>query len=97
MNIKDLRNLEDLRLYLKEYFKTDEVDLFLFGSRARSDNTSFSDIDIAIYKKKDVGLKISVLRELLEESNLPYKVDIVVLNDNSKYTEIVKKEGVRWI
>ena len=87
----------ELKAFLKEYFKTDEVDLFLFGSRARGDDNKFSDVDLGIYKKKDVDLKISVLREILEDSNLPFKVDIVVLNNNKKFMDIVSKEGIRWI
>ncbi len=41
-------------------------------------------------------LKIGLLKELLDESNLPYKVDIVVLNGNEKYADIVKREGIKW-
>lgn len=73
------------------------MDLFLFGSRARGDDNKFSDVDLGIYKKKDVDLKISLLREILENSNLPFKVDIVVLNNNEKFRDVVSKEGVRWI
>ncbi len=87
----------ELKAFLKEYFEADEVDLFLFGSRARGDYNKFSDVDLGIYKKKDVDLKISLLREILENSNLPFKVDIVVLNNNEKFKDIVSKEGIKWI
>ncbi len=92
-----ISTVEELKAFLKEYFETDEVDLFLFGSRARGDDNKFSDVDLGIYKKKDVDLKISLLREILEDSNLPFKVDIVVLNNNKKFMDIVSKEGIRWI
>ncbi|WP_025270323.1 nucleotidyltransferase domain-containing protein [Hippea sp. KM1] len=92
-----ISTVEELKAFLKEYFETDEVDLFLFGSRARGDDNKFSDVDLGIYKKKDVDLKISLLREILENSNLPFKVDIVVLNNNEKFRDVVSKEGVRWI
>jgi len=92
-----IRSIDELKAFLGEYFDPDEVDLFLFGSRARGDYSRFSDIDLGIYKKKKVDLKISLLREILENSNLPFKVDIVVLNNNKKFKDIVSKEGVRWI
>ena len=92
-----ISTIGELKAFLKEYFETDEVDLFLFGSRARGDDNKFSDVDLGIYKKKDVDLKISLLREILEDSNLPFKVDIVVLNNNKKFMDIVSKEGIRWI
>ena len=92
-----IKSIDELKAFLKEYFEADEVDLFLFGSRARGDYSKFSDVDLGIYKKKDVDLKISLLREILENSNLPFKVDIVVLNNNEKFKDIVSKEGIKWI
>ncbi len=92
-----IKSIDELKAFLKEYFETDEVDLFLFGSRARGDYNKFSDVDLGIYKKKDVDLKISLLREILEDSNLPFNVDIVVLNNNEKFKDIVSKEGIKWI
>ncbi len=92
-----IKSIDELKDFLRDYFESDEVELFLFGSRARGDYNRFSDIDLGIYKKKNVDLKISLLREILENSNLLFKVDIVVLNNNDKFKGIVSKEGVRWI
>lgn len=60
------------------------VTVWIFGSRARGDHKTFSDIDI-MYEIKDscplpVGF-ISDLRESIEESRLPYKVDLVEFKD----------------
>ncbi len=86
-----IKLIEELKTSLREYFKTDEIDLFLFGSRARGDHSRFSDVDLGIYKKKNLDLKMSLLREILENSNLPFKLAIVVLNDNEKFMDIVKR------
>ena len=75
-----------------------ECKIFLFGSRAQQCNTESSDIDIAI----DVGreLKSSLLgkiREEIEESTIPYFVDVVDVNNVSdKMKEQIFKYGVLW-
>ncbi len=40
-----LKNLEELRSFLREYFKGRRVKVYLFGSRARKDNRVFSDVE----------------------------------------------------
>ncbi len=79
-----------------EYFKNKDVKIWLFGSRTRKDNTFSSDIDIAI-EGTNIQYDIAFLREVLEESNLPYKVDIVdFLKGRSDLRESILKEGVKW-
>ncbi len=97
MQIKDLTTLEDLKLFLKEFFKNQDVKIYLFGSRARGDNSEFSDVDLAILSSEEISDKITILKELLEESNLPFKVDLIDLKKASYLKEIVKKEGIRWL
>lgn len=54
------------------------VDVFLFGSRATNSALDKSDIDIGILGNKKVSGKIvSKLLEELEESVVPFHVDIV--------------------
>jgi predicted nucleotidyltransferase len=64
--------------------KASGATVWIFGSRARGDHKAFSDIDIMYETKEDnpllVGF-ISVLKESIEESRLPYKVDIVDFKD----------------
>jgi len=52
----------------------------VFGSRAKGTAKTFSDLDLVIR-----GLisrdELSRLRELFEDSDLPFKVDLVVWND----------------
>ncbi len=51
--------------------------VWLFGSRAKGTHSKYSDIDLLIECDKFTGVVASRIAELLEESNLPYKVDIV--------------------
>ena len=54
-------------------------------------------MDIAIVSEMDISTKIVLLKELLEESNFPFKVDLVVLNKNSELYDKILKEGERWL
>ena len=92
-----LETLSDLRKFLIKFFENDEVEIYLFGSRARGDNSPFSDVDIGILAPGDISDKLTLLREILEESNFPYKVDLVDLTSNRELLEIVLKEGKRWL
>ncbi|SNR61041.1 type VII toxin-antitoxin system MntA family adenylyltransferase antitoxin [Desulfurobacterium atlanticum] len=93
----NITNLKDfLELFFKE--KNKKVKIILFGSRARNSNTKHSDIDIAIISKEDISEEIVILKELLENSLLPQKVDIINFSkapDSLK--EEILKEGKVWI
>lgn len=59
-----------------------EVKVYVFGSRARGDAKKFSDLDLAI-DYAGQRLPISIQAELaddFDDSDLPFKVDIVDLN-----------------
>ncbi len=94
---KDLRTIDDLKKFLEQFFKSKEVKVYLFGSRAKGENTVYSDIDLALESKEDINKDIVLLKEILEESYLPYKVDIINLKNTPYLKEIVKKEGKRWL
>ncbi len=72
--------IDDLRRFLREYFEGYKVEVYLFGSRAKGTHVEGSDIDIAILSEEDVSDRIALLRAILEESNFPYRVDIVDLS-----------------
>lgn len=61
-----------------------QAKIFIFGSRAKENNRKFSDIDIAIKDSKINSQKLAKTRFELEESNLPYKVDLVDYNELDK-------------
>lgn len=62
--------------------------VFLFGSRASNNAHKFSDFDVGIKGKKPVPPKIlTLIKDILEESNLPYTIDVVDFSSVSKNFE----------
>lgn len=59
--------------------------IYVFGSRTRTPNHRYSDVDIAIDNgtKVDVAV-IAAIRAELIQSKLPYMVDLLDVNDTSK-------------
>ena len=86
-------SIQSLRKFLIEYFKNRDVNIYLFGSRARGEEKRYSDIDIAISSKEDLKYDIVKLKEIIEESNLIYKVDLVEL----KKVKFLNKEMIKWL
>ena len=72
--------------------------VYVFGSRARGDHQQFSDLDLLLegeYKKsKD---KIALKKEMLEESNFPYVVELVAAAELAEaYSRQVEKDKVMF-
>lgn len=53
------------------------IQIFAFGSRARGDQQKFSDIDILLENALTKKREVSTLLEQIEDTNFPYKVDLV--------------------
>lgn len=53
------------------------ASLWAFGSRARGDHHSFSDVDIMVESPEDLSTAISRIEEFFSSSNFPYKIDLV--------------------
>lgn len=72
--------------------------LGFFGSRAKGTPSKFSDVDLAIVGEKKVpGFVLENIREVMEKSRLPYRVDVVDLNSLSKtFRENILKEII-WL
>lgn len=79
----------NLNSYLPKNYKA-----FIFGSRATNNNRPFSDIDLGILGPKPVDRrKLNSLSFSLEDSNIPYIVDIVdfsTVSDKFKATALKK-------
>ncbi len=94
---ENIRSIEDLKKLIGELFKDSDVKVYLFGSRARGDHMPFSDVDLAFLSDEDISGRLTLLREILDESNFPYKVDLVNLKESKELLEVVLREGVRWL
>ena len=78
---------------------TDEnIEIFLFGSRATKNFRWNSDIDIGLLSKKKVNRKIiSRIYEELQNSRVPYHIDIVdFLDVDEKFKNAALKNRVVW-
>ena len=78
---------------LEEFLDPEDYEFFVFGSRADGESQEFSDYDIGISGKRSIPLKtLSLIREAFEESDLPFKVDIV---DFSQVSQKFKDQALK--
>lgn len=90
--LKD-RHYEELKALYFLYPNIEEI--IIFGSRARGDYKERSDIDIAI-KGNLSKLDIAMIREQLEESRIPYMVDVIEYNKivDKNFKEEIDRDGI---
>ena len=83
---------EDAKI-LKEIFRgLDSV--YVFGSRVKDTHGKFSDLDVCL-KDSISEYKIELLREKLENSDLPFKVDLVEYNKVSDaFKKIIDQDAI---
>lgn len=70
--------LTDITAIFRQFLTPGEYDVFLFGSRVTGEASRFSDYDIGIRGKKPLPPAVKAqIEEALEESNIPYSVELV--------------------
>jgi uncharacterized protein len=91
-------SLSEVKEILLKEFEYTDVKIIFFGSRLQGNANHNSDIDIAIWSTdSNVSLILAKIRLKLENSNIPFKVDLVDLNTVSKeFKNKVFQEGVFW-
>ena len=74
------------------------AEVWLFGSCARDEVMQHSDIDVAILPRDDLDAGFfAELTEQIEESDIPYDVDLVDLRRAApSLADEVRLEGVKW-
>lgn len=90
--------IEELRRMVLAALGEHDAAVWLFGSCARSDVQQHSDIDIAILPRGELpGGFFSGLRADIEESKIPYDVDLVDLRRaDAALSDAVQREGIMW-
>jgi predicted nucleotidyltransferase len=92
------RAIEELRRMVLAALAEHDAEVWLFGSCARGEAFRHSDIDIAILPRDEMPSGFfSDLAEIVEESSIPYDVDIVDLRSAAPtLIDEVRREGVKW-
>lgn len=74
------------------------VRVWLFGSWARRAERRSSDIDVAVWPVRPLPSDVLPrLRHRLEESDVPYRVDVVDLSVvDPAFRTVVEREGILW-
>lgn len=79
---------------IKEILKKYSYRFYVYGSRTKKKARKNSDLDLC-YKEKIPGRIISNIEEQFEESDLPFKVDIVSWeNMNPGFQKLIEKDLV---
>jgi predicted nucleotidyltransferase len=98
VNATRLWAIEELRRMLLTALGGHDAAVWLFGSCARGEPRQHSDIDVAILPRGE--LPAGFFGELdaeIEESTIPYDVDLVDLRDaDPALVAEVRREGVKW-
>lgn len=70
------------------------IELIIFGSRAKGFYKETSDIDLAVLTNVNEEAKYKIMDEF-EQLNTAYKIDLVFMQNitNEKFSNEIKKEG----
>src|SRR3984893_11100660 len=98
VNATRRRAIEELRRMVLAALGEHDAEAWLFGSCARGDAFQHSDIDVAILPHDELPSGFfSDLAESVDESSIPYDVDIVDLGSAAAtLIDEVRYEGVKW-
>ena len=97
MVISMVINIEDVYRQIVEIAKNNKVEkVVLFGSRARGDYRSDSDMDITILGRRIDQASIEELHKKIESSDISCPVEIYTarLSENEEYIEGVSHKGL---
>lgn len=87
-----------LHQHLVERLARKGLTVYIFGSRSTGKNHPFSDVDILLEGDftAEVEKEILSVKDFFEESNFPYKVDLVRMKDLAQsYHSSVMRDRIR--
>ena len=90
----DTQIKSQLRVILNRVLKPGTYQAFIFGSRASGNNARWSDLDIGLTsRKKLAGSTREKIREAFENSNIPFKIDLVDFDQvSSEFKKVALKK-----
>ena len=76
----------------------ESIEVFLFGSAASGNITRSSDIDIGLLSSHTINRDLIFrIQDEIEESIVPFKIDIIDFQDVSKdFREYAMKRIIKW-
>lgn len=79
-------------------YRRESIEVFLFGSAVSGNITRSSDIDIGLLSNHIINRDLIFrIQDEIEESIVPFKVDIVNFQDVSKdFREYAMKRTIKW-
>ena len=97
--VADPAQLERVKVIVGRVLGHRPVDVYLVGSWAHGGQRPTSDVDVAIDSTEPLPRPLlASLREALEESTIPNRVDVVDLAEtDAVFRDRVRREGIRWI
>ena len=98
MKTLTVTHIADLKEAVVDFLKDENITVFLFGSRARGDGAVASDVDIGVVPGEGFRReRLTLLREFIENTNVPYKVEIVDFSEVSEqFRREALKDAVTW-
>jgi predicted nucleotidyltransferase len=92
------RALAEVRRIVVEGLGPSRAKVYLFGSRAAGGARESSDIDVAVLPLEPIEPStFAAIRDALEESRVPWRVDLVDLSTASaELRSNVERQGIAW-
>ena len=79
------RYLEQVKNIINTILKDQNLKIYVFGSRATGKAKKYSDLDVALMSDTKIdGNKMSEIIIKLEDTTIPYKVDVIDLREISE-------------
>lgn len=76
--------LEHVKSIINSHLQDSNLKIYVFGSRVRGNAKKYSDLDVALKAASKIDFnKMSRIEIELEETTIPYKVDVIDLNNIS--------------
>ncbi len=91
----DLATQTILKNILSQHIDPKEYSIFIFGSRATGKSEKYSDIDIGIEGDPLSVKTLIALEEAFEESDIPFRIDIVDFSTvTDKFNNVAKQHTI---
>lgn len=89
---------KQIKIIVQSVLNIPSIEIILYGSRAIGNAHPSSDYDIALKSDKPIPPgRLGLIREKLENSNIPYKIDIVdYAVVSSELQANIDKDGIVW-